>query len=66
MVASAISGAPIVCMKIYFDSVAVYSANNVSQIDTYIKASKGSHLLVVQAWDSSGTVHKTTVSITVK
>ena len=53
-------------MKIYLDNVAAYSANNVSQIDTYIKASKGSHLLVVQAWDSTGTVYKTPVNITVK
>lgn len=58
VVASASSSAPITCIKIYLDNVAVYSINNVSQINTYVKMASGTHNFVVQAWDSNGTVYK--------
>ena len=66
LVATATSGAPITGMKVYLDGVAMYSATNVSRIDTYVKARKGSHLLMVQAWDSTEAVFKSLVNITVK
>jgi PKD repeat protein len=66
VVAGATSGAPITGMKIYLDGVPVYAISTVSKIDTYVKAGKGSHLLVVQAWDSTGAIFRSPVNITVK
>ncbi len=65
VVAMASSSAPITCIKIYLDSNEVYSMLNVSQIDTYIRMSKGTHLLVVQAWDANGLIYKNSQSIQV-
>jgi PKD repeat protein len=66
VVAKASSSAPITCIKIYLDNVAVYSINSVSQIDTYVKMGSGSHRVVVQAWDSNGAVYKNIQYISVK
>jgi PKD repeat protein len=66
VVAKASSSAQITCIKIYLDNVAVYSINNVSQIDTYVKMATGSRRLVVQAWDANGVVYKNVQYITVK
>jgi len=64
VVASASSAQPITAMRIYLDSVSVF-LGSAAQIDTTFAASPGSHLLVVQAWDSTGAVFKTPMTITV-
>lgn len=64
VVASASSAHPITAMRIYLDGVSVF-LGSAAQIDTSVAAASGSHLLVVQAWDSTGAVFKTSVTITV-
>ena len=52
-------------MRIYIDHVSVYAAA-VKSIDTNLAIATGSHSAVVQAWDSAGTVYKSsTLSLTV-
>ena len=65
VVASASSSNPITSMRIYVDNVSVYS-NSSNRIDTSISMATGSHVLVVQAWDSKGIVFKSQITITVK
>jgi PKD repeat protein len=64
VIANAVSGNPIVSMKIYVDSVAVYSIN-AAKLDTFVKMAIGSRRLTVQAWENNGTVIKKTIYITV-
>jgi hypothetical protein len=64
VVASASSGKPITSMRIYVDNISVYVTSG-NRIDTQVPLATGNHHMVVQAWDSSGTVFKTPVSITV-
>ncbi len=64
VVASASSSNPITSMRVYVDNVSVYS-NSSNKIDTSISMATGSRVLVVQAWDSKGTVFKSQVTITV-
>ena len=64
VVASASSGNPITTMRIYLDNVSVYT-NSSNRIDTQVAMTTGNHNMVVQAWDSTGAVFKTPVSITV-
>src|SRR6478736_5278296 len=64
VVASASSSNTITSMRIYVDNVSVYS-NSSNRIDTSISMATGSHVLVVQAWDSKGTVFKSQITITV-
>ena len=64
VVASASSSNPITSMRIYVDNVSVYS-NSSNKIDTSISMATGSHVLVVQAWDSKGIVFKSQITITV-
>ena len=54
VVAAAKSTARITAMQIYVDSKLVFSTPNTSLIDTDVPMSKGSHLVVVKAWDSTG------------
>jgi hypothetical protein len=58
------SSHPITAMRIYLDDTSIYFVN-AAQISTSVSASKGTHHLVVQAWDSAGTVLKTPLTITV-
>ena len=51
-------------MRIYIDSVSVFVTNSAS-LDVSLTVATGSHNVVVQAWDSSGAVFKTPLSITV-
>lgn len=51
-------------MRIYLDNASVYLVN-ASQISTSVSAAKGTHHVVVQAWDSTGAVLKTPLTITV-
>jgi hypothetical protein len=64
IVASASSSYPITAMRIYVDSNSVYTIN-ASKIDTYVQMSTGSHSIVVQAWDSTGAVFKTPLTVNV-
>jgi hypothetical protein len=51
-------------MRIYVDNVSVY-LTSASKLDTSVTMASGKHSVVVQAWDSSGTVFKTPLSLTV-
>lgn len=62
--ATARSAHPITAMRIYLDNNSVYYVR-ASQISTSVSAAKGTHNIVVQAWDSSGAVLKTPITITV-
>lgn len=63
--ATANTGASITGMKIYVDSTSKYSTSAAS-INTYISLSKGSHAIVVKAWDSTGLVYSKSMTIRVK
>jgi hypothetical protein len=64
VVATASSTRTVNHMKIYVDYKAVYAVN-AAKIDTSVAMSLGSHLLVIQAWDSAGTVMKQSMTIKV-
>ncbi len=64
VVANATSTYPIVAMKVYVDNNIAYSTG-ASTIDTTISMASGWRYVVVQAWDSSGAVHKQTLNINV-
>ncbi len=55
---------PVTAMKLYLDSVGVYTVN-AAQLSTTLTASSGSHNVTVNAWDSSGAVFKSTSLIKV-
>jgi hypothetical protein len=63
--AAAKSAAPITAMRIYVDNVSKYLVN-ASTIDTSLSIASGTHSLVVQAWDSTGAVFKTPLTIHVQ
>jgi hypothetical protein len=63
-VASATSSNPITAMRIYVDNISVYLIS-ASKLDTYVTIAAGGHSVVVQAWDSTGAVFKTPLSLTV-
>jgi hypothetical protein len=63
-VASATSTHPITAMRIYVDNVSVYLVS-ASSLNTSVTLSAGSHSVVVQAWDSTGAVFKTPLTLTV-
>jgi hypothetical protein len=51
-------------MRIYVDNISVYLIS-ASKLDTYVTVAAGGHSVVVQAWDSTGAVFKTPLSLTV-
>ena len=59
------AAAPITAMRIYVDNVSVYAVN-AAAIDTTLTISSGTHSMVVQAWDSTGVVFKTPLTIRVQ
>jgi hypothetical protein len=61
-VASAQSSHPISTMRIYIDNSSKFSVN-ASSLNTSLAVSSGAHSVVVQAWDSSGAVFRTTFTI---
>ncbi len=63
-VAAAKSSAPITAMRIYVDGVSQFLTSS-SSLDTNISIPAGSHLAVVQAWDSTGAVFKNSQTINV-
>jgi phosphatidylinositol-3-phosphatase len=64
-VAAAKSTHPITTMRIYIDNSAKFTVN-ASSINTTLTVSTGTHSVVVQAWDSSGAVFKTPLTIHVQ
>ena len=66
VIAAAKSSVKITAMQIYVDGKLVFNSPNVSQINTDVPMSKGSHRLTVKAWDSSGKNFSSTRSITVQ
>lgn len=63
-VASATSTHPVTAMRIYVDNVSVF-LNSASSLNTSVAMSAGTHSVVVQAWDSTGAVFKTPLSVIV-
>lgn len=59
------AAAPITAMRIYVDSASVYAVN-AAAIDATLTISSGTHSMVVQAWDSTGAVFKTPLTIRVQ
>ncbi len=54
----------ITAMRIYVDYKSVYFIQ-AAKLDTYVTMTQGSHRVTVQAWDSSGSVYKKWLSLTV-
>jgi hypothetical protein len=52
-------------MRVYVDSVSKYAAA-VSAVNTTLTMTKGTHNVVVQAWDAGGVVYKSSVTITIR
>lgn len=53
----------IVAMQIYIDGALIYQ-NALSQVDTYLNVSPGSHLVALKAWDSAGAAYMQTATVT--
>jgi acid phosphatase len=64
-VAAAKSTHPITTMRIYVDNISKFTVNS-SSLDTSLALATGTHSVVVQAWDSSGVVLKTPLTIHVQ
>lgn len=64
-VAAAKSTHPIAAMRIYVDNISKF-ATNASSLDASLALATGTHSVVVQAWDSTGTVFKTPLTIHVQ
>jgi hypothetical protein len=58
------STAQITALQIYIDNVSKYSTRSAS-LDISLSVPTGTHSVVVQAWDSKGTVYKTPLTISV-
>ncbi|HVG92567.1 MAG TPA: carboxypeptidase regulatory-like domain-containing protein, partial [Alphaproteobacteria bacterium] len=56
---------PITAMRIYVDNVSRFDSK-ASSLDTTIALATGAHSVVVQAWDSTGAVFKTSLTIQVQ
>lgn len=61
-VAAAKSTHPITAMRIYVDSISKFTVD-ASTLNTSLALATGTHSVVVQAWDSSGSVFKTPLTI---
>jgi len=64
-VAAAKSANPITAMRIYVDNISKFTVN-ASSLDTSVALATGTHSVVVQAWDSTGAVFKTPLTIHVQ
>lgn len=64
VVASATASKAVTAMAVYVDNNLAYKTNG-NHIDTNITTSTGSHYIVVQSWDSSGSVQKQPLTVTV-
>lgn len=63
-VASASSTHPITAMRIYVDNTSVFLVS-AAKLDTSLAMTAGTHSVVVQAWDSTGAVFKTPLTLNV-
>lgn len=63
-VASARSAYPITAIRIYVDNLSMYLTYT-SSLDANLSLPTGPHYVVVQAWDTQGTVYKTPLNISV-
>jgi len=63
--AAAKSTHPITAMRIYVDNIAKFTVN-ASSLDTSLALATGTHSVVVQAWDSTGAIFKTPLTIHVQ
>jgi hypothetical protein len=52
-------------MKAYIDGVQV-GASSGPTFDQPISAAKGTHILVIQAWDTAGKLHRLTENVNVQ
>lgn len=64
-VAAAKSTHPITAMRIYVDNISNFATDS-SSLDTSLAVAAGTHSVVVQAWDSTGAVFKTPLTIHVQ
>jgi PKD repeat protein len=62
--ATADTGNTITAIRIYLDYASVYT-NSAASLGTTLPITPGTHNVVVQAWDNTGKVYKSTLSITV-
>jgi hypothetical protein len=63
--ATAISSSPITAMHVYVDHVK-RAATSSAKVDAWLTMTPGSRYVVVQAWDSSGKVYKSSVTVKVQ
>ena len=49
----------------YVDNVSVYKTTTASSVDTTVVIAPGTHTLRIQVWDTTGTIYRDSVSITV-
>jgi len=61
-VAAAKSTHPITAMRIYVDSISKFTVN-ANSLNTSLAVASGTHSVIVQAWDSTGAVFKTPLTI---
>jgi PKD repeat protein len=59
------SSRPIRSIRIYVDGISRYLVYS-NRVDTYLVLARGAHSVVIQAWDSGGTVYKATETVTVR
>ena len=62
--AAAKSGNPITAMRIYIDGVSAYTVS-AATLDTSLPVASGTHSVFVQAWDTTGAVFKTPLTLNV-
>ena len=65
IMAAAKGNAAITAMRIYLDYASAYTVNS-STLNTSLNMAAGTHSLIVQAWDTTGAVYKSTQTITVQ
>ena len=63
--ATASSSHPITGWQVYMDNADAYTGPAISSISTSLNAAKGTHQLVIRAWDSTGAYGTQTVQVTV-
>lgn len=64
VIASAVSGRTITGMWVYLDNVGLYG-NHSSSLDIYITVTAGTHVLQVKAWDYTGHIISSSVTLNV-
>ena len=65
VVATAASSSPITAMHVYVDHVK-RAATSSAKVDAWLSTTPGSRYVVVQAWDSSGKLYKSSVTVKVQ